>query len=104
VSCAAFPGIASAPAKGPCVDQPFDALTDGEPAAIVLALHLVGTAHLLGHRLATAQLVHLGLPAHLDFLPPPPSFVPMRTAIRYTQTGPRRGRRPMDETGENSVL
>ena len=34
------------------VDQPVDALAHREPAAVVLALHLVGPAHLARHALA----------------------------------------------------
>src|SRR5437667_425278 len=37
----------------------------GGPAAGVLALHRVGTAHAPGHLLTAAQLVHFGLPGHL---------------------------------------
>ena len=45
------------------IDQFSDPLTDGEPAAIVLAAHLVGAAHYPCVALALSQLVKLRLPA-----------------------------------------
>ena len=55
-------GDAADLAEAVLVDQPVDALAHGEPAAVVLALHLVGAAHLLRHLLAAAQLVEFRLP------------------------------------------
>ena len=46
------------------VEQLLDALACGKAAAIVLAFHLVGAAHLARHLLAAAQLVHFRLPGH----------------------------------------
>ena len=46
------------------IDQAVDALAHGEPAAVVLALDLVGAAHPPRQLLARAQLVELRLPAH----------------------------------------
>jgi hypothetical protein len=51
------------------VEQPVDALAHGEPAAIVLALHLVCAAHAPGHLLTPAQLIHFRLPGHLGISP-----------------------------------
>ena len=62
-------GDAADLAERTLVEQPVDALADGEPSAIVLALHLVGAAHALRHFLTAAQLVHFRLPAHLDVSP-----------------------------------
>ena len=50
------------------VDQPVDALAHREPAAVVLALDLVGAAHLARHALARPQLVQFALPAHMSVL------------------------------------
>ena len=47
------------------VDQGLDALAHREPPALVLALHLVGAAHLARHALARPQLVELCLPVHV---------------------------------------
>ncbi len=46
------------------VHERVDALADGEAAAIVLSLHALRAAELLGERLASPQLVHLVRPAH----------------------------------------
>src|SRR5205085_12491556 len=46
------------------VGELADALAHGEPAAIVLAPHLVGAAHLVCQALAPPHLVELILPAH----------------------------------------
>ena len=48
----------------PGIDQPVDALANGELAELVLTSDLVGPTHRLGHLGATAQLVELGLPGH----------------------------------------
>ena len=50
------------------VDQAVDAFAHREPAAVVLALHLVGAAHLAGHALARPQFVQLRLPGHKSVL------------------------------------
>ena len=47
------------------VDQPVDALAHRQPAAVVLALDLVGPAHLARHAFARAQFVEFRLPAHV---------------------------------------
>jgi hypothetical protein len=44
--------------------QRADALSRGQPAALVLPPHFVGAAHLSGETLSLAQLVELRLPAH----------------------------------------
>jgi hypothetical protein len=46
------------------VEQPLDPLAHGPPPGRVLARHPLLAAHLAGERLAPAQLLELGLPAH----------------------------------------
>ena len=46
------------------VDQLVDALAHCEPAAVVLALHLVRPAHLARHSLALAEVVEFRFPSH----------------------------------------
>ena len=46
------------------IEQRVDALAHGELAAVVLALDLVGPAHLPRERLAPAQFLDVGFPAH----------------------------------------
>jgi hypothetical protein len=50
------------------VDQPVDALTHREPAAVVLPFDLVRPAHLARHAFARAQLVEFRLPGHASIL------------------------------------
>jgi hypothetical protein len=50
------------------IDQAVDALAHREPAAVVLALHLVRPAHLARHALALSQFVELALPTHVSVL------------------------------------
>ena len=45
------------------IDQPADALADGELALAMLAIDLVGAAHLLGEILPPAQFVEFALPS-----------------------------------------
>ncbi len=48
------------------VDQLVDALAHRQPAGVVLALDLVGTAHLLGQGGAAFELFEFGLPGHVS--------------------------------------
>ena len=49
---------------GEVVDEPRDALADGEPAARALARNALGAAEPLRERLAALQLLELGIPGH----------------------------------------
>ena len=51
-SYSALPAMAPTSWKLPRVDEAVDALAHREPAAVVLALHLVGPAHLARHAFA----------------------------------------------------
>src|SRR5205823_11566860 len=50
--------------EGILVDQSVDALTNGEPALVMLALDLVNASHLARERFAPSELVELRLPVH----------------------------------------
>src|SRR6185437_15125787 len=50
--------------KAVAVEQRVDPFAHGEPAAVVLALHLVDAAHLARQRLTPPQIVQFGLPIH----------------------------------------
>ena len=67
-SYSALPAMAPTSWKLSRVDQPVDPLAHREPAAVVLALDLVGPAHLARHALARPQFVQLALPAHMSVL------------------------------------
>src|SRR5947209_5037029 len=58
-------------AKAVLVDEAVDALAYGETAALVLALDLVGPAHLARQRFAAPELIEFGLPVHLVLLDAP---------------------------------
>ena len=51
------------------VEQRLEALAHGEPAGVVLALDLLGAAHLAGQRLAPPELVDVALPTHASAPP-----------------------------------
>ena len=69
-SSSPFSSYRARPASAPIswklsrVEQGVDPLAHGELAGIVLALDLVGPAHLPRQRLAPAQFLDLGFPAH----------------------------------------
>ncbi len=65
-SYSALPAMAPTSWKLPAIDKALDALAHREPAALVLAPHLVGAAHLARHALALSQLVELALPTHVS--------------------------------------
>ena len=50
--------------EGILVDQSVDALTNREPALVMLALDLVNASHLARERFAPSELVELRLPVH----------------------------------------
>jgi len=50
--------------EGIVVDQSVDALTNREPALVMLALDLVNASHLARERFAPSELVELRLPVH----------------------------------------
>ncbi len=51
------------------IDQPVDALANGEPALVALPLDLVNASHLARERFAPGEVVELRLPIHS--CPPP---------------------------------
>ena len=50
--------------KAVAVEQAVDALPNGEPALVALALDLIGAPHLAGEGFAPGQFVELRLPGH----------------------------------------
>ena len=50
--------------EGILVDQPVDALANGEPALVMLALDLVNASHLARERFAPGEVVEFRLPVH----------------------------------------
>ena len=89
------------------VDQPVDALAHGEAAAIVLALDLVGAAHLPASSPGAGAARPFPVASSSRCIPgklfqrlQPFRFVPTQARTGYTESGPRRGSWPMDETAE----
>ncbi len=58
------PGNGADLMEGILVDQSVDALTNREPALVMLALDLVNASHLARERFAPSELVELRLPVH----------------------------------------
>ena len=58
------PGNGADLVEGILVDQSVDALTNREPALVMLALDLVNASHLARERFAPSELVELRLPVH----------------------------------------
>src|SRR5262249_20806634 len=68
------------------VEQPINTLADGQLAAIVLALDILGAAQLLGQLLAAANFIELRLPGHIRL---PPQFSdPSAFALSLSGRGP----------------
>src|SRR5262249_18999801 len=63
-------GHGAGPVEGLGIAHPGDALADGEPALVALALDLLNAAHLARERFAPSELVEFGLPDHSS----PPSW------------------------------
>ena len=82
-SYSAAPAMAPISWKEPRSTSAVDALAHGQAAAVVLALHLVGPAHLARQRLAPAQFVEFRLPAHARINPlPRASLTPRRAGVQ----------------------
>ena len=50
--------------EGVLVDDPVDALANGEPALVMLTLDLVNASHLPRERFAPGEVVEFRLPVH----------------------------------------
>ncbi len=74
------------------IEQQVDPLAHGEAARIVLALDLVGPAHVPRERLAAAQFFDFGFPAHAPPRPPERATIAFQSNVKSGQGTWRKSR------------